>query len=79
MLANIESMDSHIVIAGKHVDRSIGHLHINVGVPRQDLSDTVRLGLRGGLRVYTLPFHHQPNSVPCMIHVSAPMSNIEES
>lgn len=42
MLADIESMDSHIVIAGKHVDRSIGHLHINVGVPRQDLSHTVR-------------------------------------
>ena len=38
----MESMDSHIVITGKHVDRNIGHLHINVGVPWQDLSDTVR-------------------------------------
>ena len=41
-MLNIESMDSHVVIARKHVDRRVGHLYINIGVPRQDLSDTVR-------------------------------------
>ena len=35
-------MDGHVVIAGKHVHRSIRHLHVDIRVPRHDLSDNVR-------------------------------------
>ena len=30
-----------------------------------------------GEGVQTLRFHHHPSNVPCMIHVSAPMSDID--
>ena len=73
-------MDGHVVVACKHVDRSIRHLYVDVGVPGHDLNDTVR---RCFVLILiwekpTLRFHHQPRSVPCMIHVSAPRSDIEE-
>ncbi len=43
-------MDRHIVIVGKHVDCSIHHLHIDIGVPGHDLSDAVRRRYRDVVR-----------------------------
>lgn len=38
----MESVDSHVVVARKHVDRYVGHLHVDIRVPGHDLCDNVR-------------------------------------
>ena len=70
----------HVVVARKEVHRPLGDLSIDVRVPGEDLgtfSSLRRAPVTKGDRL-TLPFHHHPSRVPCMIQVSAPMSAIVE-
>jgi hypothetical protein len=68
----------HVVVRCEEMHRSLGYLHIGIGIPWQDLAGRGCL-LAGAadedaIPKLTLRFHHQPRSVPCMSHVSTPIS-----
>lgn len=57
--------DCHFVIFGDKMHALFRHLHVDIRIPRQDLTCVSYLMLRIGWKSPTFRFHHQPSSVPC--------------
>jgi hypothetical protein len=64
--------DGHVVVGSQVVHRGFRNLDIGIGIPWQDLLMISPVHLQGGYP--TFRFHHQPSSVPCISHVSTPIS-----
>jgi hypothetical protein len=63
----------HVVIRSKVMHRSLRNLDVGIGIPWQDLPQLATPILHA-VFIRTFRFHHQPSSVPCISHVSTPIS-----
>lgn len=64
--------DGHVVVGSQVVHRGFRNLDVGIRIPRQDLVMIRPVHLQGSY--HTFRFHHQPSSVPCISHVSTPIS-----